>query len=263
MKTAILGGKGYIGSFFHKTNYNIDVFDRAKIGTFFDNIDRYDSIVHLADTRLDNYTEEHKTYYKSLNSKIVSSINNKTFLLFLSSCSVYGIGENITEWSETKPTSLYSESKLMSEKILQEHPNTLIFRMGTVFGPSPNLRKDLLINNLTTSILSNKSVDIFSPEDYRPFLYIKDVYNNIFYALDNRERFSGSLINLVSFNISKFDLVREIVKNLGSASIRYSMEKEKSTRNYIVSNTYSLDMGFKYNYTLETAMSDFVNALSS
>lgn len=262
MKIAILGGTGYIGKEFSKFVL-ADCYSSRNLDLFLDKIKEYDVVYHLADARMPEYTDSLVNYYKDLNSTIRGSLRPDTFLVYNSSCSIYGLGDSITELSDTIVTSLYSKSKLISEEIFKEHPNTLILRMGTVFGDSENFRGDLLINSLVKAALQDKPIDIFSPNDYRPFLYMKDACRILSQIYTSNNVFRNKTVNLVSFNITKFKLVETIVEILGKASINYSMNREKSVRNYVVSNQLSLDLGIEYKYRLEGAIEDFVNALSA
>jgi nucleoside-diphosphate-sugar epimerase len=109
--------------------------------------------------------------------------------IFASSCSVYGITEEmVDENSALNPISLYAETKVDSEKALiaagsdEFHPT--ILRFSTIFGLSPRPRFDLVVNVLTAQALQDGVVTIFNGEQWRPFLHVSDAAESIIRVLE-------------------------------------------------------------------------------
>ena len=118
-------------------------------------------------------------------------------LVFISTCSVYGAqDELLDESASTNPLSVYASTKLASEVALQGRPQTLILRLGTLFGVGDNwsrLRLDLAVNVLTQKAYLENELEMFGGEQWRPFLHVKDVGNVI-------------ALNLTDFKSGTFNL---------------------------------------------------------
>lgn len=102
--------------------------------------------------------------------------------IFASSCSVYGLGadELLTEISPTYPQTPYSLNKLQIEEDLRSISDKdfspIALRFATVFGNSPRLRFDLVVNMLTGMAMANKKIVLNSDgQAWRPNLHINDV----------------------------------------------------------------------------------------
>ena len=82
--------------------------------------------------------------------------------LFASSCSVYGVGNLLTEMSAVRPLTFYAEAKLKSEKhiltMADSNFTPVILRLGTVYGWSMGMRFDLVLNRFVTDALESKKI---------------------------------------------------------------------------------------------------------
>jgi len=96
-------------------------------------------------------------------------------LILASTGSVYGkMGDEIcTEDSPTNPVSNYAKQKLLSEKIVLETGNAIIFRLATLFGASPNFRSDLLPHSLLLLALREGEIDLYQGNHMRTFLHVR------------------------------------------------------------------------------------------
>ncbi len=146
----------------------------------------HDTVVHLAaivgdpacSVRVDEAVEVNYEATKAL-AKSADNAGVDHFI-FASTCSVYGASEEwLDETSEVKPISLYGQTKMSSEKfLLSEQFKNLeiaILRLGTVFGLSPRMRFDLVVNYLTQKAIMDGEVHIFGGNQWRPFVHVKDV----------------------------------------------------------------------------------------
>jgi len=158
-------------------------------------------------------------------------------LVFISTCSVYGAqDELLDETASTNPLSVYASTKLASEVILSGRPETLILRLGTLFGVGDNwsrLRLDLAVNVLTQKAYLEGELEMFGGEQWRPFLHVKDVGNVI--AL-NMHDFKTGIYNLASENVTISQLVQLIVKHLPNVTIKSTPLSFQDSRNYRVSS---------------------------
>lgn len=158
-------------------------------------------------------------------------------LVFISTCSVYGAqNELLDELAPTKPLSVYASTKLASEAILADRKETLILRLGTLFGVGDNwsrLRLDLAVNVLTQKAYLENELEMFGGEQWRPFLHVKDVGNII--AL-NMVDFKSGTFNLASENVTISELVQRIVRHLPNINIKSTPLSFQDARNYRVSS---------------------------
>jgi nucleoside-diphosphate-sugar epimerase len=102
--------------------------------------------------------------------------------VFASTCSVYGEGrdEVLTEESPVKPLSLYAETRWNAERglletVRLEQFEPILLRFGTVYGLSPRMRFDLIVNLLTLRAVSTGQVSIFGGTQWRPFVHVQDI----------------------------------------------------------------------------------------
>jgi len=168
-------------------------------------------------------------------ANFVRTYNGK--LVFISTCSVYGAQDDLLdETAPTNPLSVYASTKLASEVILSGRENTLILRLGTLFGVGDNwsrLRLDLAVNVLTQKAYLENELEMFGGEQWRPFLHVKDVGNVI--AL-NMTEFKSGTFNLASENVTISQLVQQIVKHLPNVTIKSTPLSFQDARNYRVSS---------------------------
>jgi nucleoside-diphosphate-sugar epimerase len=158
-------------------------------------------------------------------------------LVFISTCSVYGAQDSLLDESAiTNPLSVYASTKLASEQVLANRAQTLILRLGTLFGVGDNwarLRLDLAVNVLTQKAYIENELEMFGGEQWRPFLHVKDVGNVI--AL-NMAKFKSGTFNLASENVTIAQLVQKIVQYLPGVSIKSTPLSFQDARNYRVSS---------------------------
>jgi len=156
-------------------------------------------------------------------------------LIFSSTCSVYGTQPNqlITEKSKTAPLSLYAFSKLLSEEAIRRRcKRYVIFRLGTMFGLSPRMRFDLVVNRFIAQAIQDGEIRVYGGEQYRPFVHLQDVSEYFVKALDGDV--SGTY-NIGGNNYRIIEVAELLRKKLGCKVV---IEKEqKDPRNYAVDST--------------------------
>ena len=179
----------------------------------------------------------------------------------------YGIGktgEFCTEASPLKPISLYGKTKVMAEKIIMERENSISFRLATVFGMSPRMRTDLLVNHFVHMALFKKKIEIFEGHFKRNYVHIKDVANVFLYALKKFNLLKSNIYNfgLEDANLSKLELATKIKSYLKDFEIVESkFGKDPDKRNYIVSNKKILNSGYKFKYNLDFGIKELIVGL--
>jgi len=183
-----------------------------------------------------------------------SSINHDSVMLLLklkgpdqwvlmpTTNSAYGSGDEdnfCTEDSELNPISQYAIEKVKVEKSLLEHQNVISLRLATVFGMSPRMRLDLLVNDFVYRAVTDGSIVLFESHFKRNYIHVRDVADTFLHCLDRFDQMSGNVYNvgLSTANLSKLELCQEIKKYLPDLVIvEEDNRKDPDQRNYIVSN---------------------------
>lgn len=181
--------------------------------------------------------------------------------------SAYGSGDKnnyCDESSPLNPLSLYARDKVDVEKELMQKENATSFRLATVFGISPRMRLDLLVNNFVYRAISDGFVVVFEGHFKRNYIHVLDVVQAFNLALENQGSFAGQIFNvgLSEANISKIELCEEIKKQLPYFTfLEAPLGKDPDQRNYIVSNTKIEKVGFSPKVNLQEGISELVRGL--
>ena len=181
--------------------------------------------------------------------------------------SAYGSGDKnnyCDENSPLNPLSLYARDKVTVEKVLMEFPNATSFRLATVFGISPRMRLDLLVNNFAYRAITDGFVIVFEGHFKRNYIHVLDVVQAFNLALNNEKDFKGQIFNvgLSEANISKIDLCREIQSLIPSFTyLEAELGKDPDQRNYVVSNQKIENLGFKPAISLRSGLDELIKGL--
>ncbi len=198
---------------------------------------------------------------------LLKQLSKNQRVLMPTTNSAYGSGgenHHCDENSPLNPLSLYAKDKVVVEKSLMEFENATSFRLATVFGLSPRMRLDLLVNNFVFRAVTDGFVIIFEGHFKRNYIHVCDVSNAFQLALDNPQDFNGEIFNvgLSEANISKLDLCKKIqilVPNF--TFIEAPLGKDPDQRNYIVSNKKIESKGFKPLVSLDRGLAELVKGL--
>lgn len=176
----------------------------------------------------------------------------------------YGIGEQgqfCTEDSPLKPLSLYGRSKVAAEAAVLERGNSLSFRLATVFGMSPRMRIDLLVNDFVYRALYDRAVVLFEPHFKRNYIHIRDVARAFLHGIAQFETMQGRPYNLglSDANLSKWELCERIKAQLPDfAFLEAPIGEDPDKRDYIVSNARIEATGFKPAYSLDAGIAELI-----
>jgi nucleoside-diphosphate-sugar epimerase len=187
-------------------------------------------------------------------------------IIFPSTCSVYGAQDGILdESSPTGPLSLYAESKLEAEEILTSATNqTLIFRLGTLFGLSDNfarLRVDLVLNVLTIRAILEGTMSVFGGAQYRPLLHVRDVATA---AVPHIATSKTGIFNLHTENVTVLELAEKIKSIVPNVEIEQTEISFQDARNYRVgSDKARNDLGFSPNWSIEDGIREVADVITS
>jgi nucleoside-diphosphate-sugar epimerase len=224
-----------------------------------------DAVVHLASivgmpaSSIEPRTSEEINYLATKNIAELCQLHGIGTYIFASTCSVYGSQPEkiITEKSRTSPLDYYAKQKFLSERAigwLNTAPT--ILRFGTLFGLSPRMRFDLVINLFIAKALKEKEITVFGGNQYRPFLHVEDAADSIIFAL---EKDLTGTYNIMSENFTILNAAKKI-KELTDCEIQISNENEDK-RNYNVSAEKIKDIGFKPEKNVEFAFNQIKKAL--
>ncbi|HEY9216164.1 MAG TPA: NAD-dependent epimerase/dehydratase family protein [Ancylobacter sp.] len=178
--------------------------------------------------------------------------------------SAYGTGDEsnfCTEESPLNPISKYAIDKVAVEKDLMQHPNAISFRLATVFGMSPRMRIDLLVNDFTYRAVYDRAVVLFEGHFKRNYIHVRDVTRAFMHGIDNFENMKCNIYNvgLSEANISKSELCERIRKLIPAfVAIEAPIGKDPDQRNYVVSNAKIEATGYTPAVSLDQGLAELV-----
>jgi nucleoside-diphosphate-sugar epimerase len=195
---------------------------------------------------------------------MLDALSRDQRILMPTTNSAYGTGDEnnfCTEESELRPISHYAREKVEIEQALMCHPNAISFRLATVFGMSPRMRIDLLVNDFTYRAVNDRSIVLFESHFKRNYLHVRDVARVFLHALVNFEGMRGEIFNvgLSDANLSKKELCEEIRKQVPElVVVEAKVGKDPDQRNYIVSNDKIEGTGYKPAHSLQMGIADLI-----
>ncbi|MBE7417778.1 MAG: NAD(P)-dependent oxidoreductase [Ideonella sp.] len=178
--------------------------------------------------------------------------------------SAYGSGDEnhfCTEESELRPISLYAREKVAVERELMQRENAISFRLATVFGMSPRMRIDLLVNDFTHRAVHDRFVVLFEGGFKRNYIHVRDVARVFQHGLEHFESMRGQVYNvgLSQANVSKRELCERIRLQLPDfVFMDAPLGKDPDQRNYIVSNAKLEATGFEPTTSLDAGIAELI-----
>lgn len=191
-------------------------------------------------------------------------LSREQIVLMPTTNSAYGSGDEnnfCTEESPLRPISQYAIDKVAIEKELMEHPSAISFRLATVFGMSPRMRIDLLVNDFTYRAVHDRFIVLFESHFKRNYIHVRDVSRAFQHALRNHEKMKGQIYNvgLSDANVSKKELCERIKQQCPDfVYLEAAMSKDPDQRNYIVSNAKIEATGFMPEFSLERGIGELI-----
>lgn len=187
---------------------------------------------------------------------IVDRISPSKILLGINTNSSYGItpeGQITDENSPVNPISLYAETKQKAEEYILNHKNSIVFRFATVYGLSPRLRLDLLVNQFCFEASRTKKLSVFEGNFRRNFIHINDVANLFSYVVDNPSKFTEKIYNVGNDedNMTKYDLAQLVCEHNNAELTIDTSRQDVDKRDYCISNERLYKTGFKPVYTIK------------
>ena len=298
MKNNILitGGAGYIGSVLTEVlldeGYNVTVFDNLMY--------KQTSLLHLCNEKRFNFIKGDVTNRKQLLPQIINhdiiiplaaivgapacdanqdlatdinfsqiefivdNLRKNQKLIMPNTNSQYGSSSGvITEDSPFNPLSHYAITKCKAEEHIMDWGNGICLRLATVFGSSPRMRTDLLVNDFVYKTLTEGVLVLFQSHFKRNYIHVRDIAYTFLHCIKNYDKLNGEVFNvgLSNANLNKKELAETIKRyypNLVIIENEFSIDKDN--RNYIVSNDKLEATGWKPRYTIEDGIDELVSA---
>jgi nucleoside-diphosphate-sugar epimerase len=195
---------------------------------------------------------------------IADMLSPGQMMIFPSTNSGYGVGEAdiyCDEDTPLRPVSLYGRLKVELESLLLDKGTVVTFRFATLFGTSPRMRLDLLVNDFTYRAVTDRSVVLFEPHFKRNYLHVRDAARAFAHVLANYDAMKGRAFNvgLSDANISKAELCELIRCHVpGFHIVHAEVGEDPDKRNYIVSNARIEATGFRTAFGLRDGIAELV-----
>jgi len=197
--------------------------------------------------------------------KMIIDLRSKDqIIIFPTTNSGYGVGQDgiyCTEETPLSPISLYGRLKVDLEKMLLDAGNCITLRLATVFGISPRMRLDLLVNDFTYRAVTDRFIVLFEAHFKRNYLHVRDVAKAFIHCLYNFDNMKNEPYNvgLSDANLSKWELCQEIKNVVSDFHILESkIGEDPDKRNYIVSNEKIESTGFEPDFSLQKGIRELV-----
>jgi len=198
--------------------------------------------------------------------KIVEMVGTEQKIIFPNSNSGYGTGDAdvpCTEESPLRPISLYGRTKVEAEEAILSANKGVTLRLATVFGVSPRMRLDLLVNDFTYRAIRDRFIVIFEGHFKRNYIHVRDVAKAFMHAIANYDAMKGDAYNvgLSDANLSKIELCQLIQSVLTDfVYLEAPFGEDPDKRNYIVSNEKIEATGYCPDWALKAGIGELAKA---
>lgn len=186
-----------------------------------------------------------------------------TRLLYPCSNSGYGIGgrDECTEASPLNPLSHYGITKVRGEGVIMERSNSVSLRLATLFGFSPRMRRDLLVNDMVWRAVRDRSVLVFEGHFRRNFCHVRDAAAAFIHVLENWDTMKDQIYNVgdTAANMTKLQLCERIQKYV--PAFRFAIDEhatDPDKRDYIVSNAKIEATGWKPTHSIDDGIEELI-----
>jgi len=195
---------------------------------------------------------------------LTESLSRRQRVIIPTTNSGYGIGQKdiyCTEETPLRPISFYGKTKVEAEEIVLERGNGISLRLATVFGISPRMRMDLLVNDFTYRAVKDSFIVVFEGHFKRNYIHIRDVAKAFIHSIDNFDSMKDEVYNtgLSDANVSKLELCAKIKEQLPDfVYLEAPVGEDPDKRDYIVSNEKIEKTGYRPDYSLEMGIRELI-----
>lgn len=190
--------------------------------------------------------------------------NDDQIIIYPTTNSGYGVGQEgkyCTEETPLNPISFYGRLKVEAEKAILESGNCITLRLATVFGVSPRMRLDLLVNDFIYRSVTDGFLVLFESHFKRNYIHVRDVAKAFIHCLDNFDSMKNETYNvgLSDANLSKWELCEEIKKQVPNLYlVEAEIGEDPDKRDYIVSNEKIEATGFKPDHSMQQGIEELI-----
>ncbi len=202
-----------------------------------------------------------KTAAKTINQDAVELLlrlkKPEQKVIFPCTNSGYGLGQGQTHCTESSPISpitLYGRTKMAAEAAVLASGNAVAFRFATLFGASPRMRTDLLVNDFVYRAVFDRTLVVFEGTFMRNYLHVRDAAGAFLFAIDHFNEMKGQTFNcgLSDANLSKLELCEKIKSHIPSfVFLQAPVGEDPDKRNYLISNEKLERLGYRTAYSLD------------
>lgn len=194
---------------------------------------------------------------------IIGAMSPSQRIIYPNSNSGYGVSgeKSCTEESPMNPVSLYGVLKAHAEEIVLRNPNAVSFRFATLFGMSPRMRTDLLVNDFCFRAKRDRFVVLFEAKFRRNYLHIRDAASVFLWAIEHFDEMKGRPYNagLPDANLTKWELCERIKTHVPDFYFcEAPVGEDPDKRNYICDNSRILATGWKPRYSLDDGIKELI-----
>jgi nucleoside-diphosphate-sugar epimerase len=196
---------------------------------------------------------------------MLAEVSRDQWILMPVTNSGYGVGEpgkHCTEETPIRPVSLYGRLKLEAERrLLERHESAISFRLATVFGMSPRMRLDLLVNDFTYRACVDRYIVLFEGHFKRNFLHVRDAARAFLHGIDQWDSMKGQIYNvgLSDANLSKVELCERIQRHVPAfVYLESNVGTDPDKRDYVVSNDKIEATGYRTAFSLDDGIRELI-----
>jgi len=271
----MFGGDSLL-SYVGNKNLDIQYGDIRDLATVKKALESIDQVIHLAAFVGEPACKENPKVTNQINFEATKQLVKYSRergiqrFIFSSTCSNYGISKGDEEADENyplNPLSLYAKTKISSEQyILSQKDNNFhptVLRLATIFGLSPRMRFNLLVNEMARETATDGKIEIRNENAWRPFLHTQDASNATIRVLEAKEPLiSGEIFNLVSENVQKKQLIEMARKESSKVKITVTNATNDDLRDYRVSSDkFKKTLSWKPAYSVQDGFKEVVSAI--
>lgn len=195
---------------------------------------------------------------------IVDNLEEEQKLIMPNTNSQYGSSKDIiTEESPFNPLSHYAVTKCDAEDYIMDSGKGICLRLATVFGASPRMRTDLLVNDFVHKAIVDGYLVLFESHFKRNYIHVRDIAKTFLFCIENYDKMVGDVFNvgLSDANLTKLELAETIKKFIPNLVIKEDDYKtDFDNRDYIVSNEKLESCGWKPSHTIESGVVELIDA---
>jgi nucleoside-diphosphate-sugar epimerase len=166
-----------------------------------------------------------------------------------------------TEESPLEPISLYGRTKVDAEADVLGSPNAITLRLATVFGMSPRMRLDLLVNHFVYTAVTDRYLVVFEGDFKRNYVHVRDVADCFVFCIEHAGAMVGRPFNvgLDAANLSKAELAQAIQRRVPGFYVHFAeVGADPDRRNYVVSNERLRQAGFAASRSIDAGICELL-----